>query len=138
MKKLLSAFALAAALTAVSAFAGTHDKAAEPVKISHGEKVTLADYVVTGKTTIFDFSSEYCPPCRAIAPRLEELHKKRDDIAVVTIDINRPGVRGIDWKSPVAGQYGLRSIPHFKIYSPEGKLIAEGDKAAEQVYGWVE
>jgi len=57
------------------------------------------------------------PSLRAIAPKLAELHKSRDDIAVVKVDINRPGVKGIDWSSPVAQQYKLHSIPHFKIFA---------------------
>jgi hypothetical protein len=47
----------------------------------------------------------------------------------VKVDINRPDVRGIDWRSPVARQYELNSIPHFKVYGPDGKLQVEGDEA---------
>jgi thiol-disulfide isomerase/thioredoxin len=108
------------------------------VHISQGQEVNLADYLVPGKTTIVDFYSEFCPPCRAIAPRLEKLHTTRDDIAVVKVDINRPGVKGIDWKSPVARQYALNSIPHFKVFGPDGKLKAEGDAAYELVSGWLQ
>jgi thiol-disulfide isomerase/thioredoxin len=131
---------LVAALLAIPllAFAGDNQtKGAKPAHISQGKEVTLADYLVPGKTTIFDFYSEYCPPCRAIAPRLEKLHMTRDDIVVVKVDINRPGVKGIDWKSPVARQYKLQSIPHFKVYDPDGKLKAEGDEAYELVTGWL-
>lgn len=114
---------------------------AEAVKrvqvISHGEEVDIASYVVKGKITIFDFYSEYCPPCRRIAPLLEKLAEKRDDIVVIKVDINRPGVRGIDWESPVARQYRLQSIPHFKIYGLDGKLQMEGDRAYEQVLRWI-
>src|SRR5688572_28920634 len=81
------------------------DKAAKPAKplhISKGAEVKLTDYVVKGKTTVFDFYSEFCCPCVQVAPALERLHQKRDDIVVVKVDINRPGHRGIDWRSPVA------------------------------------
>jgi hypothetical protein len=37
----------------------------------------------------------------------------------------------------VAQQYKLHSIPHFKIFGPDGKLQAEGDAAYDQVAGWV-
>ncbi len=116
---------------------GNQTKGPKPVHISQGQEVKLADYLVPGKTTVFDFYSEYCPPCRAIAPRLEALHMTRDDIVVVKIDINRPGVKGIDWKSPVARQYKLQSIPHFKVYDPDGNLKAEGDEAYELVTSWL-
>jgi thiol-disulfide isomerase/thioredoxin len=129
-----------AALLAIplAAFAADNQtKGPKPAHISQGKEVKLADYLVPGKTTVFDFYSEYCPPCRAIAPRLEELHMTRDDIVVVKVDINRPGVKGIDWQSPVARQYKLQSIPHFKVYDPDGKLQAEGDKAYELVTSWL-
>jgi thioredoxin 1 len=100
-------------------------KAAKPAHISMGAEVKLTDHLVAGKTVIFDFYSDYCPPCVAIAPELEKLHAKRADVVVVKVDINRAGIKGIDWKSPVAQQYKLRSIPHFKVYGPDGKLVAE-------------
>ena len=104
-------------------------KSAAPARIGHGKEVNLANYVVPGRTTIFDFTSEYCPPCRAIAPRLHQLHADRADIVVVEVDINRPGIAGIDWASPVARQFSLESIPHFKVYGPDGRLQAEGEAA---------
>jgi thioredoxin 1 len=112
-------------------------KGPNPAHISMGAEVQLADYLVPGKTTIVDFYSEFCLPCRAIALRLEKLHATRDDIAVVKVDINRPGVKGIDWKSPVARQYALNSIPHFKVFGPDGKLKAEGDAAYELISSWL-
>lgn len=104
---------------------GSHTKGAEPAHVSQGQQINLADYLVPGKTTIFDFMSQYCPPCRAYSQPLATLHAKRDDIVVVKVDINRPDVKKIDWQSPVAREFQLQSIPHFKVYSPDGKLIAE-------------
>lgn len=104
-------------------------KSPAPARIAHGKEVNLASFVAPGRTTIFDFTSEYCPPCRAIAPRLHKLHADRADIVVVEVDINRPGIVGIDWSSPVARQYSLESIPHFKVYGPDGRLQAEGEAA---------
>ncbi len=98
-------------------------------EISFGKEVDIKKYVKKGKMTIFDFYSEYCPPCRRIAPLLEKLAEKRDDIVVVKVNINRPGTYGIDWRSPVARQYNLNSIPHFKIFSKDGKLEMEGRTA---------
>lgn len=118
-------------LTAPAAEAAV--KGEKPLRIAQGKRVNLADYAVPGKTTIFDFTSEFCPPCRAIAPMLDKVHSTRADVAVVAVDINRPGVKGIDWQSPVAVQYRMNSIPHFKIYGPDGKLVAEGDEARAKV-----
>jgi len=101
--------------------------------IGQGERVSLSDHAVMGKTTIFDFYSEYCTPCHAIAPLLAKLAQQRPDVVVVKVDINRPGVSGIDWGSPTAQQFGLDSIPHFKIYGPDGKLSAEDIPASNIV-----
>ncbi|MCD6360964.1 MAG: thioredoxin family protein, partial [Armatimonadetes bacterium] len=107
--------------------------------VSHGMEIMVDKYMVPGKTTIFDFYSDFCPPCVRIAPYLEELVNQRDDLYLVKVDINRASVTGgIDWGSPVVMQFTLRSIPHFKIYGPNGKIQAEGDAAFRQVIQWIE
>jgi thiol-disulfide isomerase/thioredoxin len=139
MKTRFSFAALALAALVVVNFAraeDTHVKGAKPAHIAMGKEVKLTDYLVPGKTTIFDFWSEFCPPCRAIAPHLDKLHQSREDIAVVKIDINRPGIAKIDWASPVARQYQIGSVPQFKVFGPDGKLLAEGDAAWEMVTAW--
>jgi thiol-disulfide isomerase/thioredoxin len=98
-----------------------------------GERVDLEQLVEIGKTTIFDFYSDYCPPCKKISPLLTKLDQKRRDIIVIKIDINRKGIKTIDWQSPVARQYELKGIPHFKIYDVQGLLSLEGDPAYERI-----
>ena len=71
------------------------------------------------------------------APLLEKLATERADIVLVSVNINRPEVREIDWESPVARQYNLRSIPHFKIYGPDGEMVAEGDEARAMIVQWL-
>ena len=130
---LLAAFAFAAPASFADS---SRTKPAEPERIAHGSEVNLQDYLVPGKTVIFDFTSQFCPPCSAIAPLLHKLHADRADIVVVEVDINRPGVKGIDWESPVAQQYGMQSIPHFKVFGPDGQLQAEGKEARALVTRW--
>jgi thiol-disulfide isomerase/thioredoxin len=134
-RRMLVSLFLAAAPVLLSA-AGVHEKGLKPLVISNGQKVQLADYLVPGKTTVFDFYSEYCPTCRSIAGEIEKLHESREDIAVVLVNINRPEVKVIDWKSPVAKQYDLPSTPQLKVYGPDGKLVAEGNAAYQMVTGW--
>lgn len=102
-----------------------------------GEPFDLKPHVVPGQITIVDFYSVYCPPCMRIAPHLERLAEARRDIVLRKVDINRKGVRGIDWGSPLARQYRLQSIPHFKIYGPDGVLLAEGDQAMAMIVEWL-
>src|SRR5580658_6283198 len=103
----------AASIAAVTLLLGAaqHAKQEKPVEISFGSPVKLADYLVPGKTTVFDFYSTYCPTCMALKPAIEQLHASRDDIAVVLVNINRPGFKGIDWDSPVSKQFELPSTP---------------------------
>ena len=129
------------ALAAATRTAG--EKPAKPLHVSKGTPVNLTDYLVPGKTVVFDFYSDFCPPCVRVAPALEKLHTNRSDVVVVKVDINRPETKGkIDWQSPVAKQYRLNSIPHFKVYGPDGKLKAEdgptSDRARKLVMEMIE
>lgn len=123
MKRILALLSVIGLLSSVALAAPV--KGPEPLRIAMGEVVNLADYLVPGKTVIFDFTSKYCPPCRFYDEPLHQLHTSRDDIVVVKVDINRPGIARIDWQSPVARHFKLQSIPQFKIYGPDGRLMAE-------------
>ena len=132
----MSALALASAPAMRAA-----EKTATPALISQGgATITLADHLVAGKTTVFDFFSTNCPPCATLAPALEKLHAARDGIAVVKIDIDRagPGIKRPDLESPVSRQFNLRTLPHIKIYAADGKLLAEGGPAMDIVLRWLD
>jgi thiol-disulfide isomerase/thioredoxin len=136
---LLGVLALGTLLfTAQPLLAETRTKPDKPERIAFGQQVNINDYLVPGKTVVFDFTSDFCPPCRAINPYLDKLHANRADVVVVKVDINRPDVKGIDWKSPVAQQYEMKSIPYFKVYGPDGQFIADGRAARDMVTAWFE
>lgn len=101
-----------------------------------GREMDLKDHLVKGKINIVDFYSDYCPPCVKIAPLLAELDKKDEGKVVIKVDINRKGVEGIDWQSPLARQYNLQSIPHFRIYDEKLELVNEGRPAFNRILQW--
>ncbi|UCH96313.1 MAG: thioredoxin family protein [Candidatus Aminicenantes bacterium] len=124
----------------ISMPSGEEAEEAEEVRIvqvinadNPGAEIDIRNFIEDGKTTIFDFYSEFCGPCLRLSPLLKRLHAKRKDIVVHQVDINRPGVRGIDWGSPVSRQYNLRSIPHFMIYDSSGALSYQGKPAYQEV-----
>ena len=140
LNSLLTLAAVLAAAPLTLHAEANHAKSPKPRHISQGEEVKLEDYLVPGKITVFDFYSEFCPPCRALGPKLESLHQARPDLAVVKVDINRPGIHGIDWKSPVSQEFALHSIPHLSVFGPDGKHQADldGQEVWTAVEGWTQ
>ncbi|MHB9072154.1 MAG: thioredoxin family protein [Desulfobaccales bacterium] len=102
-----------------------------------GEELNLKPLLTIGKTNLIDFYSPFCPPCVQLAPVMERLAAKRSDLAIYKVNINRPDVRAIDWRSPLAQQFKIRQVPYFMIFSPQGKLVAQGPSAVEQVKSWL-
>jgi thiol-disulfide isomerase/thioredoxin len=100
-----------------------------------GKEINVKSSIVFGKYTIIDFSSEGCPSCRELKPLLERLAAARPDIVVRSFNVNRKGVDGIDWESPLVAEYRIRSLPYLQIFNEKGVLIAEGSSAKQQVIG---
>lgn len=103
-----------------------------------GQSLEIDSLLVKGKTTLIDFYSPFCPPCVRLAPLMAQLAAKRQDLAIKKVNINRPGVNGIDWRSPLAQQYQVRRVPFFMIFDPQGQLVAQGRDAVETVGGWLQ
>jgi thiol-disulfide isomerase/thioredoxin len=103
-----------------------------------GQTLDINSLLAPNRTTVVDFFSPYCPPCMMLAPLMEKLAAKQPEVSFVKVNINRPQVQGIDWKSPLAQQYNIRSVPCFMIYNSQGKLMAEGEGARKTVVDWLE
>jgi thioredoxin-related protein len=69
---------------------------------------------------------------------MAKLAKKRPDLAIKKVDINRKGVNGIDWRTPLAQQYQIRQVPYFMIFDPQGQPVAQGRGAFEKIGGWLQ
>jgi thioredoxin 1 len=71
--------------------------------------------VATQGLVMVDFWAEWCGPCRAIAPVLEELAEASED-RVTLMKVNVDGNPGL------AARYGIRSIPTI-LFVKEGAVV---------------
>ncbi len=83
-----------------------------------GGRVDIAKNLVRGRVNVVDFYADWCGPCRQLAPELEALARKKG-LALLKVDI-------ANWGSPVAEQYGIKSVPHLVVYDKSGKKVVEG------------
>jgi thioredoxin 1 len=63
---------------------------------------------------LVDFWATWCGPCRVLHPVLEEIAAERDDIKIVSIDI--------DENASTAAQYEVLSIPTMILFK-DGQLV---------------
>lgn len=75
-----------------------------------------ADVLKSDKPVLVDFWAEWCGPCKAIAPALDELAGTYDgklQVAKVNVDDNRS----------IPAKYGIRGIPTLMVFK-NGELLA--------------
>lgn len=74
-----------------------------------------ADVLASDKLTVVDFWAEWCGPCRAIGPIIEDLSKEYDGKVNV-------GKVNVDNNPQVSMNYGITSIPAI-LFIKGGQVV---------------
>jgi thioredoxin 1 len=73
------------------------------------------DVLNSEKTVLVDFWAEWCGPCKAVGPILDEIAEEHaDKLEIVKLNV--------DEHSQVAINYGITSIPALKVFQ-KGKVV---------------
>jgi thioredoxin 1 len=74
-----------------------------------------ADVLDSEKTVLVDFWAEWCGPCKAVGPILDEIaNEYGDKLEIVKLNV--------DEHSQVAIDYGITSIPALKVFQ-KGQVV---------------
>ena len=68
--------------------------------------------VESDKTVLVDFWAEWCPPCRAMAPVLEQLAKKHES----TLNVAKVNIEASTDNARLANEHGVQGIPNMVVY----------------------
>jgi thioredoxin 1 len=86
----------------------------------------------SGRPAIVEFTAVWCPPCKMIAPVLEELAGKHTDLDFVKLDIDNQAV------TTIVASYSVASVPSFVSLKGDKTLHAFSGADRNQLQMMVE
>jgi thioredoxin 1 len=90
-----------------------------------------AEVLKAGGPVVVDFWAEWCGPCRALSPIIDELASEKSDIKVVKVNI--------DQAPEAPTKYGVRGIPTVMVFK-NGAVVDTrvGGMSKQQLTDWVQ
>lgn len=89
------------------------------------------DVLQSDVPVVVDFWAEWCGPCKAIGPALEEISEEMGGKVKIT-KLN------IDENPDLAAQYGIRSIPTLMLFKGgEPAAVQQGAKPKSGLVDWI-
>ena len=80
------------------------------------DKTFDLEVLQSAEPVLVDFFAEWCGPCKAMAPALEQVaHEMKGKVKVVKLDV--------DQNPTVTGKYGIRAMPTLLLFK-NGKEVA--------------
>jgi thioredoxin 1 len=74
------------------------------------------DVLKSAVPVVLDFWAEWCGPCKAIAPMLEEIQAELGSKVII-------GKMNVDENSQIPAQFGIRGIPTLMLFK-NGQMVS--------------
>jgi thiol:disulfide interchange protein len=113
---LLAAIAAALAVALFWLRGGLHPEA--PLEKLARQSPELAVALADGRPTLVEFYADWCEACRAMAPAMETIERRRhDQLDVVLLNVDNPR-----WQ-PELERYAVNGIPQLEFFDATGDSV---------------